>query len=201
MGAYEFHFDGNLKAVLQGPYDTNAHLMATLLSSNVPPTSPYVADARTVGNIPSNVTDWIMLQVRPGITNNPVYARSLFLRNDGRILSDQGDTNLLIEVSPLTTNYLVVSHRNHLSAMSAQPIIFTNQQISFDFTSSSDQYYAGTNGAVELEPGAWGMIAGDADGDGKITAVDKAMCEGQEGQTGYLAGDFNLDGFVSTNEP
>ena len=40
------------------------------------------------------------------------------------------------------------------------------------------------------------MIAGDADGDGKITHVDRKICEKQQGQTGYKAGDFNLDGVV-----
>ena len=62
------------------------------------------------------------------------------------------------------------------------------------------KYRGGTNACVQLEPGVWGMIAGDADGDGKITHVDRKICEQQQGQTGYKAGDFNLDGVVDGND-
>jgi len=53
-----------------------------------------------------------------------------------------------------------------------------------------------TNACVQLEPGVWGMIAGDADGDGKITTTDRKIVEQQRGKTGYLSGDLNLDGKV-----
>jgi hypothetical protein len=49
---------------------------------------------------------------------------------------------------------------------------------------------------VELEPGVWGLIGGDADGDGKITPVDREIVRRQKGMTGYLQGDLNLDGKV-----
>jgi len=99
---------------------------------------------------------------------------------------------------PLTTNFVVVSHRNHLSAMSG-PIVFTNQVMTCDFMTNWTCYYGGTNGCVELEPGVWGMIAGDADGDGKITDTDRAIIQQQAGKTGYLPGDLNLDGVVDAN--
>jgi hypothetical protein len=41
------------------------------------------------------------------------------------------------------------------------------------------------------------MIAGDADGDGKITPTDRKIVEQQRGKTGYLQGDLNLDGKVN----
>ncbi len=84
--------------------------------------------------------------------------------------------------------------------MSAQPIIFTNQALQYSFTIGSGQFWGGTNGSVQLEPGVWGMIAGDADGDGKITTTDRAICSNQVGKIGYLSGDFNLDGVVTGNE-
>jgi hypothetical protein len=195
MGAYEFHFDGNVKALLQGPYVTGSNLMTTALGTNIPLTSPYAADVRVVPAIPSNVTDWALVQVRSSPTNAPSVSKSVFLMNDGEIVDSDGNTNVLIEVSPMTTNYVVVSHRNHLSAMSV-PIVFTNQMITYDFTTNSTCYYGGSNGCVQLKAGVWGLIAGDADGDGKITETDRAIIQQQSGKTGYLPGDLNLDGKV-----
>ena len=48
--------------------------------------------------------------------------------------------------------------------------------------------------------GVWGMIAGDCDGDGRITAVDRAIVSNQVGKTGCLAGDVNLDGEVTEED-
>ena len=42
----------------------------------------------------------------------------------------------------------------------------------------------------------WGMIAEDADGDGRITPVDRAIVEAQQGRSGYQPGDVDLDGDV-----
>ena len=111
-----------------------------------------------------------------------------------------GSTNVLIEVSPMSTNYFMVSHRNHLSVMSAEPLVFTNQLMTYDFTTNWTCYYGGSNACVQLEPGVWGMVAGDADGDGKITEVDRQIVSNQVGRTGYLPGDLDLDGVVSTNK-
>jgi hypothetical protein len=46
------------------------------------------------------------------------------------------------------------------------------------------------------EEGPWGLIGGDADGDGRITPTDRAIVTQQMGKTGYLSGDVNLDGKV-----
>ena len=80
--------------------------------------------------------------------------------------------------------------------MSARPVTFTNQVTTYDFTTNPSAWYGGTQNCVELEPGVWGMIAGDVDGDGKITEVDKAIAEAQTNRTGYLPGDVDLNGSV-----
>ena len=96
--------------------------------------------------------------------------------------------------------YVVVKHRNHLAVMSANPVSFTNQFVSYDFTTNADRYYGGTNGAIQLESNVWGMIAGDADGDGEILGVDALLYETQTNSTGYKRADFNLDGVVSNDD-
>ena len=200
IGAYEFHFDTSIQVLLQGPYKTNLHAMIAAHSNSLPYTAPYAADPVCVSEIPSNVTDWVLVQVRPGPTNAPIYAQSAFLRDDGSVLSAAGTTQLVVEVSPGTTNYLTISHRNHLVAMSALPIVFTNQALQYSFTTGSTQYYGGTNGTVLLEPGVWGMISGNADGDGEIQAADLAIWTTQSNRTGYLRSDTSLDGVVDSTD-
>jgi len=72
----------------------------------------------------------------------------------------------------------------------------TTAATQYDFTTSSDKFYGGTSGAVEVETGVWGMVAGDANGDGQITSLDYDLWlpEAKTASTGYLATDMNLDG-------
>ncbi|MCP5064583.1 MAG: hypothetical protein GY936_19270 [Ignavibacteriae bacterium] len=69
----------------------------------------------------------------------------------------------------------------------------------YDFTTGSSKYYGGVNGAVEIDTvaGVWGMIAGDANSDGAVDAVDKNDFWRVENGTTYdysKNSDFNLDG-------
>ena len=201
MGAYEFFFQGHFKVWLQGPYDTNTDRMSTALNAagKIPLTSPYADDPRQVSAIPSNATDWVLLQLRKSTNSTPFVSKSVFLSPEGNLLSDTGATNLMLEAST-GTYYVAVKHRNHLAGMSANPVPFTNRFVSYDFTTNANRYYGGTNGAVRLESNAWGLIAGDADGDGEIRGVDALLYDAQTNQTGYKRADFNLDGVVSKED-
>ena len=201
MGAYEFAFQGNFRVWLQGPYKTNAHGMTTALNDagKIPLTSPYADNPRQVSAIPSNATDWVLFQLRKSTNSTPFVSRSVFLGKEGDLLTDGGATNLMLEAST-GTYYAVVKHRNHLAAMSANPVSFTNRFVSYDFTSDANRYYGNTNGAVRLESNAWGMIAGDADGDGEILGVDALLYDTQTNSIGYKRADFNLDGVVSNDD-
>jgi hypothetical protein len=198
MGAYETPFTLNLRVWLQGPYAINAHAMRAANPTNIPFTSPYSDDPRTLTNLPGNVVDWVLVQLRR--TNGTIaVANSLFVNTQGQILGVDGSTGMTAEV-PAGGYSLVVKHRNHLSAMSAQLVAFTNYSVSYDFSTGADKYYGGSNATVQLEPGVWGMIAGDADGDGMIGAADRSIYTNQLGRAGYDRADFDLDGIVSTND-
>ena len=200
MGAYEFRFDAGVRALLQGPYSTNLHAMSTTLSSAIPLTSLYADDPRTVTNIPANVVDWVLLQTRPSPSNAPTFSRSLFITAEGDIITATGETNLLIEVTPGSTNYLAIAHRNHLMSLSAQPLVFTNQTLAYDFSSSASNHLGTTNSVMEIEAGRWALFAGDADGDGWCSFVDQAICTTLVGAVGYPCADYNLDGMVDSND-
>jgi len=184
--------------LLRGPYDTNTHAMLSASPGMLPLTSPYAADPRTVATIPSNVVDWVLVELR-GTNGNTVVAKSAFLDTGGQLLSTEGGAGITAEISAGYYS-VVLKHRNHLAVVSAEPVAFTNYLVNCDFTASASQSLGGTNGAAELEPGVWGMIAGDADGDGEILPVDALIYGTQTNQSGYHRGDFNLDGIVSTND-
>ena len=169
MGAYEFAFQGSFKIWLQGSYDTNTHEMTAALNAagHIPLTSPYADDQRQVSEIPSNAVDWVLLQLRKTTNSIPFISKSVFLGNEGHLLTDGGTTGIMLEAST-GTYYVEIKHRNHLAVMSMNPVPFTDRFVSYDFTTNVDQYYGGTNGAIQLESNVWGMIAGDADGDGEI---------------------------------
>ena len=199
MGAYETPFYADVRVFLGGPYDTNTHAMTGHLGPDAPLNSPYAVDSRVVTSVPPDVTDWVLVELQN--TNEEVVAsESAFLKQDGSIVNDGGGSNVLVEVSPGDALHLVVKHRNHLATMSADPQLFTNLLTSYDFTLSADQHYGGTNAAIELEPGVWGMPSGDADGDGVILDVDGLIYETQSNLWGYHRADFNLDGVVSNDD-
>ena len=185
MGAYETPFTVRLRVLLQGSYDTNSHAMTAVLSTNIPMTAPYAADRKVVARSLPNVTDWLLLELQ-GTNDQTVVSQSVLLSQDGYVLSSgDASTGAVVDVSPGAALHLAVKHRNHLAVMSAQPLVFTNILTTYDFTTGPDKYYGGTNACVQLESGVWGMIGGDADGDGKITDVDRQIVSQQMGRTGY----------------
>jgi hypothetical protein len=199
IGAYETAFMAAVRVLLQGPYDTNTHEMTVSLGTHIPPRAPYAADAKTARAVPSNTTDWVLLELQD--TNHHAEATlSTFLDSDGYTLSAGGGTGVAVDVSSGAMLYLVVKHRNHLATTSAQPLPFTNTLTTYDFTAGPSSHLGGSNACLEVEPGIWALRAGDADGDGRITAVDRSIVTQQLGMTGYLAGDLNLDGVVNDED-
>jgi hypothetical protein len=176
IGAYELVFEADVKALLQGPYDTNTHCMAGVLTP--PAHAPYAADARAASAVPSNATDWVAIELRGETNGAPLYTRSAWISEIGVLVSDTGAPPVLLETGT-GTYYMVIRHRNHLTTMTAAPVSFTNRQVSYDFTASAEQNVGGTNAVVEVEPGIWALIAGDADGDGAVLPVDTNIWQTQ----------------------
>ena len=70
----------------------------------------------------------------------------------------------------------------------------------YDFTTGSDKYYGGANGATELESGVWGMIAGDADQNGGIGSSDLISTRADLGLTEYNVNDVDMNGGVGSSD-
>ena len=193
-----------VKAFLHGPYSTTGDTMTAYLepSAYIPLISPYTDDARTVSAIPSDVIDWVFLQVRSSATNDTVASRSAFIDTEGNIVDDDGTTLYTYIAAFPASYYITVLHRNHCSIMtSASHALAFGSSTQYNFTDNSSKYYGGTLAANELETDVWGMITGDANMNGEVQADDKENYWRVEvGLPGYKASDFNLNGEVQADD-
>jgi hypothetical protein len=193
------------KIFMEGPYDSGTGEMTTALRTAelIPNQSPYNRDSRTVGSVPgdlpADITDWVMLQLRSKSDGVPVTSKSVFLKKDGTLINDDG-TLAEIEIPSIEGEkdyYLVLKHRNHLAVMSNSVQALNGTSSSqYDFTTGSGQFY-GTDGALDLGSGVWGMISGDGDQNAGIYLGDYILYKNTQGNESYEEkADFNLDSGV-----
>jgi len=187
-----------LKLFLEGPYDAGGDSMKTDLNDNtfLQTTSPY-ADDRQVEEIPTpDIVDWVYIKLRDSSTMADVDSVSALLRNDGMVVADDGVTEYIyMNGTSGESYYIEVDHRNHLNVMSdtAHPM-YDNSSTVYNFTNSGQTY--GTGGDKELETGVYGMIAGDVNDSGHISAADRISVWEANG-FGYLVNDINQSGHIS----
>jgi hypothetical protein len=161
----------------------------------LPTVSPY-ADAREVNPLPADIVDWMYIELRETATGPAVAARSAFVRNDGVLVDDDGSAVVLIPGQDEGAYYVVVRHRNQLAIMSADAISLSWAiSAQCDFTTAQSRAY-GTNPMKDLGDGSYGMISGDADGNGAIGAGDRGLIWNKRLALGYEAGDVDLSGSI-----
>ncbi|NOX45702.1 MAG: hypothetical protein GXO89_01840, partial [Chlorobi bacterium] len=170
----------------------------------------YYPGTETVLSIPqTNIVDWVILELRE-TSGGPATATSTtiidrqaaFLLSNGSVVSLDGKSLPSVNYMVSANLYVVVWHRNHLGIMSASPLnydgLFTR---SYDFTTAAGQAYGSTNAQTEIAPGYFGMMPGDANGDGQVDLLDKNnVWDIIVGGTGYLSSDFNLDSQVNNQD-
>jgi hypothetical protein len=130
MGALEFNpIALTARLFLEGSYIVTDDSMTTDLSgmNAIPITAPYTEDPRTIASVPENITDWILLELRQKYNGTAVLSKSVLLRRDGFLVSDDG-LSLLITLNENPGYYfLILRHRNHIPVMSADSIYFSTQ--------------------------------------------------------------------------
>jgi predicted outer membrane repeat protein len=206
MGAYENALEYSYKLVqtkifLEGPYSGTEMTTALNSAADIPVTSPYT-DSRVVNPIPnSDVVDWVYVQLRSTATGAEVASRSAFLLKNGNVVDDDGSTNQIPLETAVGSYYIILNHRNHLKVMSAtaHPLSATSSTL-YNFTTASTQFYGGTSGAMEVDTGVWGMVAGDADASGTVDALDRSETWNDRNLTGYQDSDCGLTGTVDAND-
>ncbi len=134
----------SVKIFLEGAYNTVSNVMNIDNNNEIPFASPYIEDKRSVTTIPSDVVDWLLLELRESENEDSIISKSVFLHKDGNIISDDGVTKQIQLNIPKGDYYIVIKHRNHLSIMSSGKIHLDN-----DSTTGSDKFYR-TAGVKEV---------------------------------------------------
>lgn len=202
IGAYEINARATIRLFLQGAYPSGSPSMTTALSTAglLPAKSPYADDPRTAVTIPDNVTDWVLLQFRLSPTGPSVLSRSVFLRNDGWLIDEQGNTDLGLGLPLDAAYYVVAKHRNHLAVMSPTALAYEDRLLHHDFTAGPSAYYGGTlacTGIASTNGTVWALRAGDADGNGRVQEADLAIYLSSPYASGYRRADAGLAGTLS----
>jgi len=196
-----------ISAFLEGP--TLETTMNTELNTEnaLPVTNPYtsspwnhVGTEGVLNYTNPDVVDWVLVDFRDAtsaanaLPATSVSTKAGLLLNNGQIISPYGGLPLFFNAPITNSLYLVLSHRNHLSILSDDPLMDFGDALLYDFTSSSGQAY-GTNAQKDLGNGIFGMYAGDFNADGIVNSLDKdVMWEVEVGKSGYIPSDCNLDG-------
>lgn len=210
-------FTLDIKVFLEGPYDSSQGSMRTVLRDlDIMPTEqPYDGQPwnhtgdETVTELPADITDWILVELREASTANEAlpanveWRQALFLRNDGQVVSLDGTTLPFAEIIPEDNIYVVIRHRNHIAAMSANAMDedTENFTLSYDFTDAADKAYFSNQ--KEIVTGLYGLYAGDVNQDKSIDGQDinvvnvdrNAFIFGK-----YLPTDVNLDATVDGSD-
>ncbi len=184
----------NIKVWLEGAYISNS--MTTAINSYIPLTSPYSEDPVTVDNIPEDVVDWVLVELRTTATGSSFRKKSMFLKSDGQISDPICSTPGFLNTDP-ANYYTVIRHKNHLAIMSGSEHEFKEEgtALQIDLTTESAVY--GTDGVTELEDGIYGMFAGETNNSYYITNADKIVVVNDLNENGYFAADANFSGYVT----
>ncbi len=188
--------------ILQGAYDPTLHMMNNKLFSQIPLTSPYAEEPLTIDDLPTATVDWVLIQLRANDGTSVIKNKSALLLTDGRLIDPANHDEILVFDISAGRYYLVIQHRNHLSVMSSVTLPLSSTTIvDYDFTTGPDKFF-GIGGAVQLQSDQWGLWAGNGNGkdDCFINIIDYEVwfLSAQNGQSGYLHTDYNLDGQVTS---
>lgn len=168
------------KAYLQGAYVNPNTGEETLMRDDlraaglIPTTSPYpdmLTCEATVFNTTGTdaIVDWVWVELRDATDNTIVItAQSALLQRDGDIVDVDGEGELLMNAS-IGDYYVVVNHRNHLGAMSANTFTVDYAATSVDFSNSATPTF-GTNAQTDsgIPVGVVALWAGNANGDALV---------------------------------
>ncbi len=198
----------SLKAFLEGPFDELTGQMSNGIQPNqFPLNQPFsqppwnYSGNETLTAYDANITDWVLIEIRDAASatlangSTIIHRQAGLLLNNGKIIRPDGSDKLTFDNNILQQPFAIINQRNHLSIMSALPLIYNKGLYSYDFSTNAAQTHGGTSGIKEIASGVWGMIAGDADANGTIQTEDKSITWNMSaGNPGYLSADLNLDG-------
>ncbi|GAB4377042.1 MAG: hypothetical protein Kow0042_24160 [Calditrichia bacterium] len=199
----------NLKAFLEGPFDVQGDTMRTDLKdlNLLPLSQPYNRAPwhyyvnESVGSIPADVVDWVLIELRTRNEGAGWYAtRTGFIKKDGSVVDLDGTSPVSFQ-APVGDYFVALRHRNHLDIVTATTIRLSESPgMVYDFSSDMNLAYSGGDDPMkQLKTGIFGMFAGDGNADGLVDSGDRnSVWLPQNGTVWdyHKYSDFNLDGGI-----
>jgi hypothetical protein len=207
-----FRADGvrvNLRAFLQGPYNTAGDTMKTALASYLPKKNPYSGSpwnytgGDSVASIPAGVVDWVLVTLRSGTgAATGVDTAAAFIKKDGSVVALDGTSVVTFSGVKYGNYYVVLTHRNSLRLMTASALALNGGTSQYDFSTALSKAYSGGGTAMKLVGTRYTLFGGDGNANGSVNATDKVVVwRPQNGSLGgYFSGDYNLDGNVNATD-
>jgi hypothetical protein len=200
----------NLGVMLEGPFNgvnmNSALFDAGLLPVDQPFSGPpwnYDGTETLTAPAGSGVVDWLYIQFRETDGDASTATPDKFLDHqaavvlsDGTVAQPSGNPNIYYTGNITENLYLVIYNRNHLSVMSASPVVDILGTFVYDFTTDMTKAYL--DGHKALGGGMYGMYGGDSDASGTVDMNDKDLNWTLEaGSAGYFSSDLNMDSQVN----
>lgn len=208
----------NLKAMLEGAFNSNTNLMNDYLRDNgdLPVEEPYTQfgyeDLTNAGestiqsllNVTGNnaIVDWVVVELRSGTdAANVLSSQVALIQRDGDVVGLDGSSSLSFTGVAEQQVYVSIRHRNHFGVRTGDAVL-SSDLIDIDFTDPNLEIF-GNNAAKNID-GIRVLIAGDANGDGVINSIDKTVHWRIENSSNAsydyhnVKADMNLDGVVNS---
>lgn len=213
----------NIKALLQGAYETTTSLMRdSLRSANLIPLAQPYADLGYTGAETTTASilntsganapvDWVLVELRDKA--NPttrLAAKAALLQRDGDVMDSATGSTALVFANTASGNYFVtLRHRNHLGVMNAAPIALSSIPRLLNFTSPTQAVYGQD---IRIQQGSIRLLpTGDVNHDNRLitegpgndkNAILSTVVTNAANPTayinyqlvGYSPADLNLDG-------
>lgn len=190
-----------------------------LLMSTPPSMYPYTLDANrssiALAPLPIDAIDWVVVELRRGISTAPEYVKCGVLYADGSIGNSDGKNRFLTfpDTLPSRDYHVVIRHRSHLAIMTAAPLNIKEEDVvGADVPLDIASGFFTLGGSASMKPVerdangvfSYGMIAGDVNGDDTIDdngdRTDIDLLYALRTRKAYLNEDTDMNGVVTTRD-
>ena len=156
------------------------------------------------------VVDWILVSLRSTPDGENLSRKAALLHSNGRVEFVNGGFSGC-NLSWDGTYYIAVEHRNHLIALSFDPVTAIDGTLTYDFRYSQsyidNTLGTGAYGQKEILPGIYALFAGNGEqilSNCSFTDInydDRTFWESENSKAGrYNHGDYNLNGDCNYND-